>query len=110
MKRNQKQNTPKKVAIFAGATALMALTPQTHAQSSVDALLNKLEQKGILTVDEAKELKAENEQDSAADFNKAMNSKFPMPDWVTSYKLYGDFRGRFDERNHLQPRQPGDGT
>ena len=42
----------------------------------MDALLNKLEQKGILTVDEAKELKAENQQDSAADFNKAMNSKF----------------------------------
>ena len=76
----------------------MALTPNTHAQSSVDALLNKLEQKGILTVDEAKELKAENQQDSAADLNKAMNSKFQMPDWVTSYKMYGDFRGRFDDQ------------
>ena len=65
----------------------MALTPNTHAQTSVDALLNKLEQKGILTVDEAKELKAENQQDSAADMNKAINSKFQMPDWVTSYKI-----------------------
>ena len=71
----------------------------------MDALLNKLEQKGILTVDEAKELKAENQQDSAADFNKALNSKFQMPDWVTSYKLYGDFRGRFDEYDHRQSRQ-----
>jgi Putative porin len=96
MKRNQKQNTRKNVALFAGATALMAFTPQIHAQTSVDALLNKLEQKGILTVDEAKELKTENQEDSAADLNKAMNSRFPMPDWVTSYKLYGDFRGRFD--------------
>ena len=96
MKKLKKQNHTK-VALFAGAAALMALTPNTHAQSSVDALLNKLEQKGILTVDEAKELKTENQQDSAADLNKAMNSRFLMPDWVTSYKLYGDFRGRYDE-------------
>jgi hypothetical protein len=95
MKQPKKQNHTK-VALYAGAAALMALTPNTHAQSSVDALLNKLEQKGILTVDEAKELKTENQQDSAADLDKAMNSRFPMPDWVTSYKLYGDFRGRFD--------------
>jgi hypothetical protein len=96
MKKLKKQNHTK-VALFAGAAALMALTPNIHAQSSVDALLNKLEQKGILTVDEAKQLKTENQQDSAADLNKAFNSKFPMPDWVTSYKLYGDFRGRFDD-------------
>ena len=44
------------MAIFAGAAAFMALTPQIQAQSGVDALLNKLEQKGVLTVDEAKEL------------------------------------------------------
>jgi hypothetical protein len=96
MKKLKKQNHTK-VALFAGAAALMALTPNTHAQTSVDALLNKLEQKGILTVDEAKELKTENQQDSTNDFNKAMNSKFQMPDWVTSYKLYGDLRGRYDE-------------
>ncbi|MGA2786976.1 MAG: putative porin [Verrucomicrobiota bacterium] len=96
MKKPKKQNHAK-VALFAGATALMALIPNSHAQSSVDALLNKLEQKGILTVDEAKELKAENQQDSTNDFNKAMNSKFQMPDWITSYKIYGDFRGRYDE-------------
>jgi len=97
MKKLRKHKTSPKIVLFAGATTLMALTPQIQAQTSVDALLNKLEQKGILTVDEAKELKAENQQDSAADLNKAMNSKFQMPDWVTSYKLYGDFRGRFDD-------------
>jgi hypothetical protein len=97
MKKLKKQNHSK-VALFAGVTALMALTPNTHAQSSVDALLNKLEQKGILTVDEARELKTENQQDSAADFNKAFGPKITMPDWVTGYKLSGDFRGRFDEQ------------
>ena len=93
------------MAIFAGAAALMALTPQTHAQSTVDDLLNKLEQKGILTVDEANQLKAENATNSVADFNKAFNTKFPMPDWITSYKLYGDFRGRYDERTTSNPAQ-----
>lgn len=97
MKKIKNQKTTTKVAIFAGAAALMALTPQTHAQSSVDALLNKLEQKGILSVDEAKELKAENATNSVDDFNKALGAKFPTPDWVTSYKLYGDFRGRYDD-------------
>jgi Putative porin len=92
---NQKSGS--QVAIFAGAAALMAWIPQSSAQSSVDALLNKLEQKGILSVDEARELKAENDEGSAQDFNKALGAKFPMPDWVTSYKLYGDFRGRFDD-------------
>ena len=95
MKKQNKQ-TITKLAVFAGATALVSLTPQAHAQTSVDALLNKLEQKGILTVDEAKELKAENTQDSAADLKKAFDSKFQMPDWVTGYKLSGDFRGRYD--------------
>jgi hypothetical protein len=60
MKKITKQNSTTKIALFAGAAALMALTPQTRADSSTDALLNKLEQKGILTVDEAKELKSEN--------------------------------------------------
>ncbi len=105
MKKLKKQNHTK-VALFAGAAALMALTPNTHAQTSVDALLNKLEQKGILTVEEARELKAENQQDSAADLNKAMNSRFQMPDWVTSYKLYGDFRGRFDDLSTDSPGIP----
>jgi hypothetical protein len=103
MKKFKKQNTPAKTAFFAGAAALMALTPQTRAQSSMDALLNKLEQKGVLTVDEAKEMKAENETNSIADINAAMNSKFPTPDWVTSYKFSGDFRGRFDDMSSGNP-------
>ena len=44
-----------KLALCAGAAALAALAPQAHAQSS-DALIDKLEAKGILTADEAKSL------------------------------------------------------
>ena len=98
MKKTKKLNSSR-AALFAGAAALMALTPNSQAQTSVDSLLNKLEQKGVLTVDEAKALKAENQQDFKSDMDKAFNSKFAMPDWVTSYKLSGDFRGRFDDVN-----------
>jgi hypothetical protein len=97
MKKLKTTNHSTKIAVFAGATALLALTHPSHAQSSVDALLNKLEQKGVLTVDEAKQLKEENQQDSANDFKKAFDSKISMPDYVTKYKFFGDFRGRYDE-------------
>jgi len=81
-----------KLALFAGATALAALAPQAQAQSS-DALIDKLVDKGVLTVDEAKDLR--NEADK--DFKTAFQAKTGMPDWVTSYTISGDFRGRFDQ-------------
>ena len=86
-----------KLAAMTGAVALLSGAGYVSAQTSVDALLNKLEQKGILSVDEARELKAENQEDSQNDFNKALTSRFPMPSWVTSYRLSGDFRGRFEK-------------
>src|SRR6516165_1995490 len=100
-----KNSNPSKTAIFAGAAALLAISPWAHAQTSVDNLLNKLEQKGILTPSEADELKTENATNSVADCNQQMNSRFPVPDWITSYKLYGDFRGRLDERSTPNPAQ-----
>ena len=53
----------------------MALTPQTHAQSAVDDLLNKLEQKGILTAEEAQQLKNEQQKDNKRNFHQAFNSE-----------------------------------
>ena len=91
MKTIKKQTTTK-LALFAGATALAALTPQVHAQSS-DALIDKLVNKGILTTDEAKDLR----EDSDKDFNTAFAAKTGMPDWVTGYKLSGSFRGRYEQ-------------
>jgi len=78
--------------MFAGATALMALAPQSHAQSS-DALIDKLVDKGILSTKEAQDLRDESDQD----FTTAFQAKTGMPDWVTGYKFFGDFRGRYDE-------------
>ena len=81
-----------KLTLCAGAAALAALAPQAHAQSS-DALIDKLEAKGILTADEAKDLRAESDKD----FKTALQAKTGMPDWVTGWKIYGDFRGRFEQ-------------
>ncbi|MCZ7637733.1 MAG: putative porin [Verrucomicrobia bacterium] len=72
------------------AAALLGL-PGAHAQST-DALLDKLVEKGILTVKEANELREESDND----FNKAYAAKSGMPDWVTALKINGDFRGRFE--------------
>jgi hypothetical protein len=88
----KKKNNPAKMALFAGAAALVAFAPQSHAQSS-DALIDKLVDKGILTADEAKDLRDQADND----FKAAFQAKTGMPDWVTSYKIGGDFRGRFDQ-------------
>ena len=92
MKKLKTSKNLTQVAIFAGATALMALTNQSHAQSS-DALLDKLVDKGILTTKEAQELRTESDKG----FTTAFQAKTGMPDWVTGYKFSGDFRGRYDE-------------
>ncbi len=63
-----------------------------HAQSS-DALLQKLVEKGILTTQEAKDLEKEAKSGVKKDIARGMG----MPDWVTSIRLSGDFRGRFEQ-------------
>ena len=78
-------------AAAVGALASASLATPAQAQSS-DALLNKLVEKGVLTVKEANDLKQETDQD----FTKAYQVKTGLPDWVTSLKLTGDFRGRVE--------------
>ena len=99
MKKNRTTKTTR-AALFAGAAALMSLAPVTYAQSS-DALINKLEQKGVLSSEEAKELREESRQEFNSGFTNSFDKAFGkitgMPDWVTGYKLSGDFRGRFDD-------------
>ena len=87
-----KSKTTTKLAFFAGATALVALSPQAQAQSA-DALIDKLVDKGILTVDEAKDLRDEADKN----FNTAFQTKTGMPDWVTGYKISGSVRGRYEQ-------------
>jgi hypothetical protein len=81
-----------KYAALAGATAAIFLSSNSHAQSS-DALIDKLVDKGILSQKEAQDLRDEADKD----FKTAFQAKMGMPDWVSSYKIYGDVRGRFDQ-------------
>jgi Putative porin len=92
MKKLKTTKHQTKIALFAGATALMAFAGQSHAQSA-DALIDKLVDKGILTEKEAQDLRT----DSDNNFTTAFQAKTGMPDWVTAYKFSGDFRGRYDE-------------
>src|SRR6185503_14375993 len=71
--------------------AAMVFAGSVYGQAN-DALLNKLVQKGYLTKEEADGLKKE----ADAGFDKAYRAKTGLPDFVTSLKLYGDVRGRFD--------------
>lgn len=73
----------------------LAFAGSVSAQS-VDSLLDKLVDKGVLTLDEAKDLREQSDKDFNKDFNKAYASKTGLPDWVTTLKWNGDFRGRFE--------------
>lgn len=75
----------------AAAAVLLAGGATAWAQN-VDALLNKLVEKGILTVKEADELKVESDKGITA----AHRSREGLPEWVTGLQFTGDFRGRFD--------------
>jgi len=75
----------------AGIAATMACSTSALAQSA-DALIDKLVDKGVLTVKEANELREEADKG----FTQAYSSKNGMPEWVSALKLNGDFRGRYE--------------
>jgi hypothetical protein len=83
------KQTIKTLAIGAAATAAFGMT--AHAQSA-DALIDKLVDKGILTVKEANDLRDESDKG----FTTAFATKTGMPDWVTALKFSGDVRGRYE--------------
>lgn len=97
MKKLKKHNLTK-TAVFAGAAALLTLIPNVNAQSS-DALLDKLVDKGILTVKEAQELRDESDKN----FNQALQVKNGMPDWVSALKFNGDIRARYENFSGENP-------
>jgi len=74
-----------------GMLATLAFAVTAAAQSS-DALIDKLVDKGILTVKEAQELREESDKG----FSQAFAVKSGMPEWVNSLKFNGDFRGRVE--------------
>src|SRR6266571_9404895 len=76
---------------MAGTVAAAAFCANSVAQSS-DALLDKLVQKGVLTAEEAKDLRNETKKD----FDKSYASKSGLSPWVSALRFNGDFRARYD--------------
>jgi len=82
----------KKIVLTLTAAMVFAWQGMSFASSSVDALIQKLEDKGILTSQEANQIKGEiasNEENSQKATVKGM-----LPDWVSGLKIGGDFRLR----------------
>lgn len=79
---------------LAAATALAATVaaPGTAQAQTADALIDKLIEKGILTNKEGQALREETDKD----FTRALSSKNGMPEWVTSLRINGDVRLRYD--------------
>jgi hypothetical protein len=72
--------------------AISLFSAETSSAQSADALVNKLLQKGILTAQEAEDLK----KDANDNFSTAFKIKTGMPEWVDSLKFGGDLRMRYD--------------
>lgn len=72
-----------------------ALTATHGWTQSADALIDKLIEKGILSAQEAKQLREEADKD----FRRAYSVKSGLPEWVTSLHLHGDVRVRYENFN-----------
>jgi hypothetical protein len=88
---NRAKLKPNIYGVVAAITAVSLNPTPSQAQSS-DALIDKLVDKGILSVKEANELREESDKN----FNQAFATKTGMPDWVNSLKIYGDMRARYE--------------
>jgi len=80
----------------------------SYADSSVDALIQKLEDKGVLTQQEASQLK-----DQVSDKEQASQQatfKSMLPDWINGFKITGDMRLRYQdqERGSINQDNPHD--
>ncbi|HLD88434.1 MAG TPA: putative porin [Candidatus Omnitrophota bacterium] len=101
------------------AMLLMFLLPSTGpafggagmaAESQVDKLVAKLVQKGILTTEEAMELKQEVALEAKQGTGAAQQSvKSEVPEWVQNTRLTGDFRVR-NQLEHRRTEGPSEVT
>lgn len=73
----------------------MTAIPAFASSTEVDALVEKLVEKGVLTKSEARELKSEIAADEK--LMKEENLKQALPEWVQKMKLKGDYRLRYQK-------------
>jgi hypothetical protein len=80
------------IAKAMGAAVLIAASWRASGQSA-DAIVNKLVQKGVLTQQEADDLRKEADKD----FAKSFAARSGMPAWTKNVTFSGDFRLRLDD-------------
>jgi len=79
-------------AVMLGLVTLALAFCGTASAQSSDALIDKLVEKGILSVKEANDLREEADKN----FTQAYSVKSEMPEWVSTLRFNGDFRARYD--------------
>ena len=85
----------KKIVLTLTAVLIFGWQGISFASSSVDALIQKLEDKGILTDQEATQIKGEiSSKEQTSQEAQATTFKSMLPDWISSLKITGDFRLR----------------
>ena len=82
----------KKIVLSLAVVMIFAWQGMSIAASSVDALIQKLEDKGILTDQDAVQIKGEIASNEKA--SQETTFKSLLPDWLNNMKLTGDFRLR----------------
>src|ERR1700677_557708 len=88
----------KLAAMLAGTATCLALATTATPQVSADALLDRLVTKGVLTQDEAAQLKKEAETNNAETMNGG-GLKFKLSNAIKSMEFYGDLRMRYENRS-----------
>jgi hypothetical protein len=88
------------VAVLLCGFVILGLGSYVSYASEVDALLQKLIDKGILTAPEAQEIRSETNDEIAKTEKQKQEdykalAKDILPDWVKNTKLKGDFRLRY---------------
>jgi hypothetical protein len=86
------ERTKLRYALAAGSLAASVLCAHHASAQSADAIIDKLVEKGILTQQEATDLR----EQADANFTTAHQAKTGLPDWVTSLHIHGDVRGRYE--------------
>jgi hypothetical protein len=81
------------IAKTMGAALLIAASWRASGQSA-DAIVNKLVQKGVLTQQEADDLR----KDADKDFAKSFAAHSGMPSWTKNITFGGDFRLRLEDQ------------
>jgi Putative porin len=101
MKKTSSRNnsTKTKATLYASTAALLTLAAHSQAQTiNSDPLIDKLEQKGILSASEVAELRSESVADQTNLVNGIPASKWKIADSIKSIQLFGDLRLRYEYR------------